>query len=262
MRRANLRRDSQRQSKGEAKAGFLQDFLSYVTSVPIFGSWLAASVVVGLSGPFGTYLTLSLIDRLAFWSLVFALSVPFGFVTRLLMQRIRPEPIGLAGVLFRAFLFSVLYFPVLLWCTADLSNGSYSSTLPDLVLFAAVFVSSLCVTMLRIAVNPATDDRPRLAQRLDLPARVLILRISAEDHFVAVHCDDGQVHRVRMRFSDAVNEMEGVSGFCSHRSHWVARRAITGAKRVGSREVLHVRDGGEVPIGRKYRPDLVAAGVL
>ncbi|MFQ6553870.1 LytTR family DNA-binding domain-containing protein [Aestuariibius insulae] len=231
-----------------------------MTSIPIFGSWLTASVVVGLSGPFGTYLTLSLVDRLAFWSLVFALSVPFGFLTRLLMLRITPGPMNLAGVLFQAFLFTVLYFPVLNWCTSGLSDGS--SSLPDWALFTAVFVSSLCVTMLRIAIDPPVRQGPRLAQRLDLPEHVRILRISAKDHFVSVHCDDGQVHRVRMRFSDAVNEMEGVSGFCSHRSHWVARRAITGAERVGSREVLHVRDGGEVPIGRKYRPDLVAAGVL
>ena len=45
---------------------------------------------------------------------------------------------------------------------------------------------------------------------------------------------------------------EGIEGLQVHRSWWVARDAITDAKRGDGRATLTLKDGAEVPVSRTY----------
>ena len=51
---------------------------------------------------------------------------------------------------------------------------------------------------------------------------------------------------------ELVSELEGIEGMQVHRSWWVARDAITDAKRGDGRARLTLKDGAEVPVSRTY----------
>ena len=67
---------------------------------------------------------------------------------------------------------------------------------------------------------------------------------------------------IRLRFGDAIEEMDPVDGFCTHRSHWVARQAVSGAERERGKIFLRLENGDRVPVSRTYMPDLEEAGLL
>jgi DNA-binding LytR/AlgR family response regulator len=88
-----------------------------------------------------------------------------------------------------------------------------------------------------------------------------ILRIEAMDHFVNVVTPQA-VYPLRLRFVDAVEQMEGVEGVITHRSHWVARDAIAAVQRENGRLFLRMTNCALVPVSRKYRPALEKMGLL
>lgn len=108
--------------------------------------------------------------------------------------------------------------------------------------------------------NPAL--LPRLYSRLPEVGPERITRLTVKDHYVHVCLDNGIEHRLLMRFADAVNEMDGAPGFCTHRSHWVSKCAAVRAERRGHKEILVLDCGLEVPVSKTYRNNLVAAGFL
>jgi DNA-binding LytR/AlgR family response regulator len=75
--------------------------------------------------------------------------------------------------------------------------------------------------------------------------------VEAEDHYLRLHTSKGQ-DLILMRLADAVAELDGIEGAQVHRSWWVAREAITDAKRGDGRATLTLRDGAEVPVSRTY----------
>jgi len=73
---------------------------------------------------------------------------------------------------------------------------------------------------------------------------------------------DGAEHRILMRMRDAVQEVDVEPGLWVHRSHWVANAAIVEVSRDGTREILTLTCGSEIPVGPKYRDNLIHAGVI
>ena len=107
-------------------------------------------------------------------------------------------------------------------------------------------------------------DLPRLPRLLDrLPEDVAgeVFRLSGRDHHVEVVTATGTA-TVRMRFSDAIAEMEPVRGHCAHRSHWVSEAAIRDVERDGAKIFLRLVNDDQVPVSRKYKPHLEDAGIL
>ncbi len=101
------------------------------------------------------------------------------------------------------------------------------------------------------------ETRSVLAERLDLPMGVQILRVSAQGHFVDVYCDDARApRRTRQRFSDALIDLAQDEGVVTHRSHWVAYAHIEGWSAAASKPSLKLRDGSVVPVSRTYRDAL------
>jgi len=102
--------------------------------------------------------------------------------------------------------------------------------------------------------------RPRFDARLPAHLRgAEIFAVSAEDHYLRVHTDQGQA-LILMRLADAVAELEGVEGAQTHRSWWVARDAVTDARRGSGRATLRLRGGIEAPVSRTYARSLREAG--
>lgn len=107
----------------------------------------------------------------------------------------------------------------------------------------------------------AGSDGPRLLQRLPLQRRGSILSLSAEDHYTRIRTDKGEA-MVLLRLSDAITEAAPVPGLQVHRSHWVAMSAIAGVRRNGDGAMISLHGQGEIPVSRRYIPDLRRAGLL
>lgn len=107
---------------------------------------------------------------------------------------------------------------------------------------------------------PAGSAPARFLDRL--PARLRggeLFAVEAEDHYLRLHTSKGQ-DLILMRLTDAVAELEGLEGAQVHRSWWVARGAVAGARRGDGKATLTLTDGAEVPVSRAYAKALRDAG--
>ena len=240
-----------------------------------------ACFLAGYTGPFGTY-NLGLGNRMMFWTLVIVISVLMaGWITRLAQRLIDPGRPWLRDLAVVG-LMTTFFSPVLIGLSVEFATSKITS-LADLVRFPQyVAIISLCVTTSRriitrrrqeaspdpeageAAVDSTTPEpvpHPRLMRRLPDSFAGPVLRLTVEDHFVDVISPEDR-HRLRMRFADAIDEMDPVEGFYTHRSHWVARDAVERVEREGSRLFVVLTNGDRVPVSRTYRPRVEEAGLI
>ena len=67
---------------------------------------------------------------------------------------------------------------------------------------------------------------------------------------------------VLMRLADAERELADAEGLRVHRSWWIAKNAVTDARRDGPRAILILPSGGEVPVSRSYVAAAKEAGLV
>jgi hypothetical protein len=250
----------------------------------------AISLIATVSGPFDTIHTMTTGTRLVFW-----VSVSFGttlaaYAARTLtaMQVSKDRP-----VLFEAcaiglmVLFSTPLVMGLSFLLGDPKCGAVMACIDDFAFYVTLISTAIFLVRRMIPgfeeliffakdesgglqlIAPSPIDLepavppgpPRLYRRLPDGTRGEILHLTANGHFVDVTLSTG-VEQIRMRFADAVDEMDSVEGYCSHRSHWVARAAVCGHGRVDGKPVLVLVNGMEVPVSRTYRSGLEDAGLL
>lgn len=233
--------------------------------------WMAACSLAVLAGPFGTYATMGWSIRLIYWGSVITLGLVIGLVVRGQLvawaATLGPARFDLAV----SFIVSVALAPAI-WALrggldpvlahSDLSL--WSITFNTFMIVAGIFVLRRLTGMEQPAgygrPPPEVPPTPRLLRRLSGDGGSEIMRLSGNDHFVDVATTAGQ-ETLRLRLADAIEEMEPVSGICTHRSHWVALAAITGMEREnGEKLFVRLRNGDRVPVSRRYRPLLEAAG--
>jgi hypothetical protein len=102
---------------------------------------------------------------------------------------------------------------------------------------------------------------PRLLNRLPVAKRGAILALSMEDHYVRVFTAAGE-SLVLLRLSDAIAEVQEVSGFQIHRSHWVARAAVARMERLpDGRLRLYLMNGSVLPVSRTFAKQVREVGL-
>lgn len=155
---------------------------------------------------------------------------------------------------------------VIVWLGAGLSVGRLlpASALPEMVwqtVLICVALSFLSVAFARRRVVViAPPGPPKFLDRLPFKLRgAEIWAVEAEDHYLRLHTSKGQ-DLILMRLADAVDELAGIEGAQVHRSWWVARDAITDARRGEGRATLTLKDGSQVPVSRTYARELRALG--
>ena len=235
--------------------------------------WGVSSVLVATAGPLGTYETLSFGLRLLYWSLVIVLSGILAHLCKQMVHRfVDPHRTVLSDVAMVVLMMAV--FTPVLWLLTNVviyPGVGHSPDFARLLMFVAIVTAAICVIR---RVLPGFEPAgylevagvgqfapPRLARRLPRDFNGTILRLTGRDHFVDVVSSEGSC-TIRLRFGDAIDEMDTVTGFCTHRSHWVARRAIADVQRNNGRIHLRLVNGDLVPVSRKFKPELEAAGVL
>ena len=225
-----------------------------------------AAIAFALLGPFGTYDAMTLSARFFYWFVLLAAADAcirfahriverFGWVT------------GYAGRLGQsAFCFTAIFSP-LAWGLSGFFDDSILDW-PGFILFAGN-IGALSATFAVLTFffwGPKEDAsivaRARLYDRLPSTTTASIMRLTVVDHYVDVYLDDGTQHRVLMRLTDAIREMDGAPEFCTHRSHWVSATHIRRAIKQRNREFVVLNDGTQVPVSKTYREDVLAAGFL
>jgi hypothetical protein len=101
-----------------------------------------------------------------------------------------------------------------------------------------------------------------LAQRAGLSDLSGVLMVAAEDHYLRLVLADGRRPLVLFRMGDALPELAGFQGLQVHRSAWVARRHVAGARRDGRRWLLVLADGNKQAVSETFLPAVRAAGWL
>lgn len=105
-------------------------------------------------------------------------------------------------------------------------------------------------------MTQAGPEPPKFLERLPLKLRgAEVWAVEAEDHYLRLHTSLGQ-DLILMRLADAIAELEGIEGAQVHRSWWIARDAITEARRGDGRATLKLKNGSVVPVSRTYAGQL------
>lgn len=232
-----------------------------------------AGVFMALIGAMGSN-QVPLLPRLAYWMLVMWSGAALGHGVSTGIRswgRLQAHPL-LEGALI-AFVIALPLTTIVIVANHLAFGGGF----PSPGGMAGAFLSVLLIGGLITAVNYTTTPaavaiagadiaaelplpQPRFLDRLPLRLRhARLLAIEAEDHYLRVHTDAGS-DLVLLRMTDAIAELDGLSGARTHRSWWVARDAVVGIESSAGRTTLTLAGGLVVPVSRGARPDLAAQG--
>lgn len=134
--------------------------------------------------------------------------------------------------------------------------------------FIAAFVAPAMDAVLRPAEAAAHAAPAAAAQAAHFMERLPghlrtaeLWAVKAEDHYLSALTSKGD-GLIRMRMADALRELAAMEGAQTHRSWWVARRAVRSVRRGEGRISLQLPDGREALVSRAYARDLRASGWL
>lgn len=231
---------------------------------------VAAGVFLALSGAFGTG-EAAFATRLAYWVAVMIAGGLWGHLCALAARRF--IDLDRRPWLASAVISLAIAGPgtVLVWAATGLfffgalppADRIPGFLAPVLLVTAAMTTLNLFLARGRPTITHAAAPGGPPARFLErLPPRLRgarLLAVEAEDHYLRLHTDRGS-DLILMRLSDALAELEGLDGARTHRSWWVARDAVTGAKRGDGRATLSLDGGLQAPVSRRYARGLRAAG--
>ena len=247
---------------------------------------LAISAMVLLTlvaaGPFDTLTRLTLAERFIYWSGIVVFSLVMAtFVTAIM----RPVVHGMQQwqeSLAKSAAMALVFTPAVYGWTHLLVPPRGESIMGFHWFFVYVTLISMIIFHARGMVARARiihafrqsesgsvpaispDDKvviPRLLRRIAPADPGPVIRIEALDLFVTVVTSRDQ-YRLRMRFADAVDQMDGVDGLITHRSHWITPEEVVGQVRMNGRQFLNMSCGTSVPVSRKYYAEIMANALI
>ena len=235
---------------------------------------LAFGVLLGVLGPFGSYLGISLPVRVLHYTANMAVISAMAVAANALAARyLYRGPVPLWGSLVIAL---VIAPPGALVVMAHLRFFA-PQVLPYVTFVELCFQTALINVLVSLVVRavralvrarhvaqpqaPApvpvvAEDRRSddiLREKLPLPLRrAPILALSSEDHYLRVHTDRGQA-LILMSLSQAIDALGEDAGLRIHRSHWVARDAVVDSARKDGSLAVTLANGLTLPASRSGR---------
>lgn len=230
-----------------------------------------AIIVLGLSGPFGTFQSFDLAQRFAYWGAMVVAAYATGqAVGSATMAMLPARPLPRWARVLAAGLITGLPVTLVVLAVEDIAYWQllppepFSVWLYTTVLTVVVMVAIVLIDERIKAAEGTSIPSPRPAailERVPLPKRGRLLALVVEDHYVDIVTDRGKT-LVLMRLADAVREVGDTVGLQVHRSHWVARDAVTKVRKADGRVTLELANGLELPVARSYIPRVREAGLL
>jgi len=234
---------------------------------------LALGVLLGVLGPFGSYLGISLPVRVIHYTANMAVISVMAVAANAVAARFlfRGE-VPLWASLVIALLIAppaALVVMAHLWLFAPhvLPHVTFGELCYQTALINVL--ASLVVRAVR-ALLLARQDHPAavapkvgpietppptdlVREKLPLPLRrASILALSAEDHYLRVHTDRGQ-GLILMSLAQAIEALGEEAGLRIHRSHWVAREAVVDVLRKDGGLAVKLANGLALPASRSGR---------
>jgi putative exporter of polyketide antibiotics len=235
-------------------------------------------VVMGVTGPFGTYATIGLGARLVYFGVV-------GLLTWLVVALLAAwfgqlEPINRWPVYVRMAVIGLLaaipstaaVIIVHSWLARPIPWRAYPEIYPDNA-FLTVVISVLIglgveqqlraradAERARVAELPQAGPAPDFFRRIPPALGHNLLALEMEDHYLRIHTTIGS-DLILLRMRDAMAELDPTRGRQVHRSWWVAEGAVAEAER-GARPLLVLRNGLKVPVSKSFRDQAKEMGWL
>lgn len=224
-----------------------------------------AGVVLGVLGPFGSFLNGNLLLRIFSWvvnlvvgTVFIGLAVPL--LTRLALRLRLARRFGIvAGVLVATLPVTLFSYAFGHWLWPQAINRVRPEDWVSQALIIEAAVLGLWVLFqLALEARPTSSRPPEAAAPPAIDADVLCLQM--EDHYVRIHRLHGSGLEL-MTMSDAIARY-GPQGLRVHRSWWVADHAVTAAERDGRNWRLRLSNGLSVPVARTSVTEVRARGWL
>jgi hypothetical protein len=256
-----------------------------IRTIPYHLPWvLGITVVMAVTGPFGSYETMGLGKRLLYFTIIGVLSwaLVIGCIVALRqIEAYNRWPIvlrmALAGIL-AAVPMTAAIIVVHDWLVWPTPWRAFPYIFPQTA-FLAVVISILVGLFVERRLHAEADtERARVAEA---PAPALgvepvvpdffrrmppalgrdLLALEMEDHYLRIHTALGS-DLILLRLRDALAELGQSCGRQVHRSWWVAEGAIGSVERNAGRNVLVLRNGLRVPVSKTFREQVKGAGWL
>ncbi len=221
---------------------------------------VGTAIILGLTGPFGTYGALPMPLRVAYWFVVVITTFWLGYLVSIAIAT-GLENAGM-GALMSAGLGSLsAAVPLTAWL-AGLHVLFFGATFWDealrLLPYVAIISGVACLVAETLsgarAIHPGPTAPSTAPAWLDqLPhklGRDLVL-LQAQDHYIRVKTTLGET-LIRGRLEDAAQDL-GDHGIRVHRSWWAARAAISSYRYKNGAPVVILKNGSMLPVGRTYR---------
>lgn len=238
---------------------------------------LLATILLTVSGPFGTFERFNVGQRLAYWAIMVVVSYLVGqgataFFIELLRERVTQKwPRALMAGVLAALPVTLVVLLVEGIANQHLDMGQ------GLTLWLYVTIITLVLVVALVAVRDlvaeteakvpaeaapvaAAPEPPPILTRVPLPQRGALLALIVEDHYVDIVTDKGKT-LVLMRLADAIRETGVVPGLQIHRSHWVAKDAVAKVHRGDGKVTLELRNGMRLAVSRSYLAAAREAGL-
>lgn len=241
-------------------------------------TWVVLSLALTVAAPFDDVMSYAFGQRLVYWSFVNALVILVAVLVRhVVLARVRDETlvvltgIALAQALVLGPLLWVLNLYLLGFAVGGILWLAELTLIMGLVAFCVALIRYEVMRARRLAEAQAAapgaelpmegPQRPGFLDRGETSLAGELRVVSADDHFLHV-TTTSQSGRVRMRFRDALSELDQIPGYRIHRSHWVAKAELVAVRPDGRRHLAYLRSGGVLPVSDAYLEDLRAAGLV
>jgi len=260
-------------------------------------SWVVASLICTLTGPFGTYAADVFEFRLIFWTSILLFATLYALFCFHAAFNIWPDRSFLKAAFFGGVFFSITYsYSAIL--IVDHVFGDLPRPSNVLIFFIVSSSTAAIVTLIQwIDVRPRLlakaalqkqqeeydaalaaarashpkptpivektlwenrTDNPFLS-RLNIDVGTSLIRLQMRDHYVTTYTNHG-TQLVHMRFVDAVAALSDFNGVQTHRSHWVHLDHVKDIEKSDGKIFFVMSDGAKVPITRKRFKELKELG--
>jgi hypothetical protein len=241
-------------------------------------TFIGFGVLLGVLGPFGSYLGITLPMRVAHYTVNMVVISLMAVAAHWLAARLifgGPPPLwaslaialilalpGALVVLGSLWLFAPQVLPHVTFAELCVQTALINVLISVVVRMirawrmassqqaaAAVHISAPQAA----AASSAVLALDPLREKLPLPLRrARILALTAEDHYLRVHTDQGAA-LILMPLSQAIDVMGPDAGLRIHRSHWVARTAVVDSARKDGQIEVKLANGLALPASRSGR---------
>lgn len=228
---------------------------------------VAVVVLLGLSGPFGTFESLSFGPRLAYWAITVPVTFGVGVLVSAFVAQAMRDAHSAWAVRLAVACATAIFVGITVVILNLLAFGPTSIDLPSMlpVMATAGVIAVVFHAMANERANLGASKEPEgkvaLMDRLELNKRGALISLTVQDHYVEVTTTAGS-SLLLMRLADAIREASAVNGLQIHRSHWVALDHVRAARREGDKAILTLSDSRELPASRSNIKALKDAGIL